>query len=124
MKKCEPPKCPETVTVDMSFETLLYVEDGMLKPISVKRQKKLSLRRELVAKIMAENPVCKAKDMGLGDCWGPLDVDEITLRSQLKDAELIEDNCQVLCRKHHQWKHENPSKARELGLYRSVWEEK
>ena len=95
-----------------------------MKRISNKRRKKLMLRRAIVNKIMATNPVCKAANLDLGDCWGPLDVDEIVLRSQLKDAELIEDNCQVLCRKHHQWKHENPSKARELGLYRSVWEEK
>lgn len=91
-------------------------------PISKKRAQKIRERKKLVEKVMATNPICKAYDMGLGDCYGQLDVDEIVLRSQLKDAELLEDNVQVLCRKHHTWKHENPSKAKELGLYRSNWE--
>ena len=116
-------KCPETLIVDFTNKIFFHPEPCMNKK-SKNREQKRALRRELVKKIMATNPTCKAVNLDIGECWGPLDVDEIVLRSQLKDAELIEENCQVLCRKHHQWKHENPSKARELGLYRSAWENK
>lgn len=46
-----------------------------------------------------------------------VDADEIVLRSQLEDAATIEDNIQLLCRPHHDWKHANPNAAEAAGLY-------
>lgn len=50
-------------------------------------------------------------------CWGPLDVDEIRPRGRGGD-ELDVDNCQTLCRGHHDWKHAHPEEAQRRGLTR------
>ena len=52
-------------------------------------------------------------------CSGPLDVDEVIPRGRGGD-HLNPDNCQVLCRTHHRWKHDNPAEAERLGLTRSL----
>lgn len=55
-------------------------------------------------------------------CWHPpgleLDVDEIVLRSGRPGGHLDPDNCQALCRAHHDWKHDNPDDAVARGLRR------
>lgn len=52
-------------------------------------------------------------------CSGPLDVDEVIPRGRGGNY-LDPDNCQVLCRMHHRWKHDNPAEAERLGLTKSL----
>lgn len=56
-------------------------------------------------------------------CWGVLDVDEVQGRGVRPGGHLDGTNVQVLCRAHHNWKHEHPARAHELGLTRWSWEE-
>ncbi len=55
-------------------------------------------------------------------CGGPLDADEIILRSGYPGGHLDPENVQILCRSHHDWKHDNPEAAHERGLRRWSWE--
>lgn len=55
-------------------------------------------------------------------CWGPLDVDEVVPRGVYPKGHLDLDNVQVLCRAHHDWKHDNPEEAVKRGLRRWSWE--
>lgn len=55
-------------------------------------------------------------------CGGPMDVDEIIPRSAYPGGHLDPENCQVLCRRHHDWKHAHPTEAHARGLRRWSWE--
>lgn len=88
-----------------------------LKPMSDKRRKELNKRTQVREEVLERDGyTCTAKEI-LPEiaCWGPLDVDEIIGRGRGGDW-LDVDNCQVLCRAHHMWKHDNPARALELGL--------
>lgn len=54
-------------------------------------------------------------------CSGRLDVDEVIPRGVNPGGHLDPDNCQVLCRAHHDWKHANPAEAVSRGLRRWSW---
>ena len=58
-------------------------------------------------------------------CWSPerdgfgrfwLDVDEVVGRGVKPGGHLDPDNCQALCRAHHDWRTGNPTEARARGL--------
>lgn len=71
---------------------------------------------------MARDRYCVAeKIVPQVTCGGPLDVDEIRARSAGGDY-LNPDECQVLCRRHHDWKHANPQAAHDAGILRWSWE--
>jgi 5-methylcytosine-specific restriction endonuclease McrA len=55
-------------------------------------------------------------------CAGPMDVDEIVPRSARPGGHLDPDNCQLLCRAHHDWKHAHPADAADRGLRRWSWD--
>jgi 5-methylcytosine-specific restriction endonuclease McrA len=79
-------------------------------------------QREEVRRIVLQRDMglCKAKFLvGFISCSGPLDVDEVIPRGRGGD-HLNPDNCQVLCRMHHRWKHDNPAEAERLGLTKSL----
>jgi hypothetical protein len=64
--------------------------------------------------------LCQAKFLvGSITCSGPLDIDEVIPRGRGGNY-LDPDNCQVLCRAHHRWKHDNPAEAERLGLTKSL----
>jgi len=64
--------------------------------------------------------LCRAKFLvGSITCSGPLDIDEVIPRGRGGNY-LDPDNCQVLCRAHHRWKHDNPAEAERLGLTKSL----
>lgn len=52
------------------------------------------------------------------ECWGPLDGDEIVLRSGRPGGHLDVDNVQTICRGHHEWKDRHPAEAVARGLRR------
>lgn len=55
-------------------------------------------------------------------CGGRLDVHEIIPRSAWPDGELVESNCLLVCRRHHDWIDDNPEPAHLLGLHGFSWE--
>ena len=85
--------------------------------MSDKRRKDLNKRTRVREEVLKRDRyTCTAKEiLEHIQCWGPLDVDEIIGRGRGGDW-LDPDNCQVLCRAHHTWKHDNPAEALELGL--------
>lgn len=87
-----------------------------------KKRIKEGPRREEVRRIVLERDMglCRAKFLvDFLTCSGPLDVDEVIPRGRGGD-HLNPDNCQVLCRAHHRWKHDHPKEAEELGLTKSL----
>lgn len=93
-----------------------------LSPRSKKREAEAAQRRVVVEIVQRRDKVCQAITIVPEvKCWGPLDVDEIIARSQWSAGYLDPTNCQLLCRAHHDWKHEHPEEARALGLSRSLW---
>ena len=54
-----------------------------------------------------------------GSCRGPLDVDEIVSRGR-GGSYLIDENCQTLCRRHHEMKHQRIHFASIIGLWGEV----
>lgn len=55
-------------------------------------------------------------------CWSILDVHEIIPRSAWPDGELVEENCVLICRRHHIWIDQHPELAHEIGLHGFSWE--
>lgn len=75
------------------------------------------VRRIVFARDMG---LCRAKFLVTSmQCSGPLDVDEVIPRGRGGNY-LDPTNCQVLCRAHHRWKHDNPAEAERLGLTKSL----
>lgn len=91
-----------------------------LKPLSQKRRALLSTRKRVREEVLERDAYkCVAIELVPDvECWGPLDVDEIIPRGRGGDW-LDPDNCQVLCRAHHDWKHINPAESTTLGLTKS-----
>ena len=89
--------------------------------MSEKTKSQLEQRKEVVRIVLERDMrLCKAKFLvGLITCSGPLDVDEVIPRGRGGD-HLNPDNCQVLCRAHHRWKHDNPKESERLGLTKSL----
>jgi hypothetical protein len=65
---------------------------------------------------------CQAKGKAPGRCSGPTDVHEIIPRSAWKAGYLMDDNCIVICRAHHDWVGDYPDDAHDLGLHGYSWE--
>lgn len=106
-------KCPEKPSVAMKRKKL--------NPASNKRKKQFSERKEVRRIVLTRDMLqCRAKYLvSFIECHGPLDVDEIVPRGRGGDWLDI-DNCQVLCRAHHTWKHDHPAEAERLGLTKSL----
>lgn len=91
---------------------------GRLKPRSAKRRAEANQRAAIVIEALRRaGHQCQARHLVPEvRCGGPLDPDEIMGRGVLPGAHLIQDNVQILCRAHHDWKHDHPTRARDLGL--------
>jgi 5-methylcytosine-specific restriction endonuclease McrA len=97
---------------------------GRLAPMSDKRADEAEEREAVCRAVwMRDRGECQARTLVPEvRCWGPMDVDEICPRSACPGGHLDVDNCQVLCRGHHDWKHAHPIEAAALGLRRWSWE--
>lgn len=63
---------------------------------------------------------CQAREVWPDvECAGGLDGDEIVPRGRGGDP-LDPENVQILCRAHHNAKHDHPAEAERLGLTRSL----
>lgn len=89
-----------------------------LRRVSKKRAREGTARRAVVDDVIArDGSTCSARDIVPEvECWGPLDADEIVLRSQMKDAHLDPANVRMICRAHHDWTHLNRVEAAHRGL--------
>jgi 5-methylcytosine-specific restriction endonuclease McrA len=83
----------------------------------------LPARQAVIRQVWARDRHCVARDLvPTVPCTGELEVDEICPRSACPGGHLDPDNCQLLCRGHHRWKHLNPRLAAALGLRRWSWQ--
>lgn len=90
-----------------------------LNLVSAKRRSEQTARAKVRDIVHARDQHCVARLVVPEiECGGPLDVDEIVLRSGRPGGHLDPDNCQLLCRRHHDWKHANPAAAVDRGLRR------
>lgn len=89
---------------------------------SSKKTKNNAEKRAEVRRIVMQRDMglCQARFLvGSITCSGPLDIDEVIPRGRGGNY-LDPTNCQVLCRAHHRWKHDNPAEAERLGLTKSL----
>lgn len=86
--------------------------------ISVKRRANLAQRNRVRQDVHVRDDYrCQARDLVPHvECRGILDVHEVRRRSQDPGAWLNEDLCLTVCRTHHQWAHDHPADAYEVGL--------
>ena len=87
-----------------------------------KKTKNNASKRADVRRIVMQRDMglCQAKFLvGSIMCSGQLDIDEVIPRGRGGNY-LDPNNCQVLCRAHHRWKHDNPAEAERLGLTKSL----
>jgi 5-methylcytosine-specific restriction endonuclease McrA len=97
------------------------VKSTPLKFKSAKTKEK-DKEREKVRRIVMKRDMglCQAKFLlGSIPCSSILDIDEIIPRGRGGNY-LDPNNCQVLCRAHHRWKHDHPAEAEKLGLTKSL----
>lgn len=89
--------------------------------ISEKTKNEMPERKEVRRIVLARDMgLCRAKFLVVStQCSGPLDIDEVIPRGRGGNY-LDPTNCQVLCRAHHRWKHDNPAEAERLGLTKSL----
>lgn len=136
---CQHEECPKFGTLKESTDGLNRIKQcgdksaPLLKKTSTQKNitniSKMSEKTKTQAPQRAEvRRIVLQRDMGLCQakflvtylsCSGPLDVDEVIPRGRGGD-HLNPDNCQVLCRTHHRWKHDNPAEAERLGLTKSL----
>lgn len=100
----------------------MTVRAKRLSPRSKRREEEAAERFIVRGLVMARDRYCVAEKLvPQVTCGGPLDVDEIVGRGVGGDY-LDPNNCNVLCRRHHDWKHANPEAAHAAGLTRWSWE--
>lgn len=87
-----------------------------LRRVSAKRAAEQEVRDDVRRAALERDRHCIAAGVVTEvACGGPADVDEWDLRSA-GGSHLDVDNCYVLCRNHHDWKHTHPIEAAHYGL--------
>jgi 5-methylcytosine-specific restriction endonuclease McrA len=137
--KCSFDDCPKFGTIKESTDGLNRIKNCGDKSAPLLRRTPIKQNNKKISKISKKTKsqapqraevrrIVLERDMGLCrakflvtyiQCSGPLDVDEVIPRGRGGD-HLNPDNCQVLCRAHHRWKHDHPKEAEELGLTKSL----
>jgi 5-methylcytosine-specific restriction endonuclease McrA len=89
----------------------------MIRPRSKKREKLYAEhRRALVAKMLADSPVCQR-------CHRASSVDIHELKSRARGGSIIEpDNLVAVCRGCHNWITTHPKEAQETGWLKNSWD--
>ncbi len=94
-----------------------------LAPRSPKRLGEQGARWAVIAAVHLRDRTCRGESVVPEvECGGRLDVDEITPRGVRPGAHLEVDECQLLCRRHHDWKHAHAVEAERRGLRRWSWD--
>jgi len=88
-----------------------------LRSYSKKRRAEIRERSDVIARVIARDGGCLVQTWTpFARCDGPLDVDEIISRGR-GGSYLDDENCQTLCRRHHEAKHSHTHAASILGLW-------
>ena len=96
---------------------IIYKINFQSKKTENNAEQRSEVRRIVMQRDMG---LCRARFLvGSITCSGPLDIDEVIPRGRGGNY-LDPNNCQVLCRAHHRWKHDNPAEAERLGLTKSL----
>jgi hypothetical protein len=106
-----------------------------LRSIGKRRKSKAVRRAEVVVAVRNRDISCRIATSAYMSaepgpppypwtCGGPLDVHEIIPRSVWPDGDLVESNCVLICRVHHDWIGDHPAEAHRLGLHGFSWERK
>lgn len=100
-----------------------------LRPVSRRTAAKRALRHAVVEFVIARDESCRVplhiaahESVWPVECAGPLEVHEVIPRSAWRDGELVESNCVLVCRLHHDLIGDNPAEAHRLGLHGFSWE--
>ena len=93
---------------------------------SAKHKAERAEREAVKRRVRARDRTCQARERGApGRCGGPLDVHEVIPRSAWRKGYLVDDNCMLVCRDHHDWIDNHPEQdgpAHTLGLHGFSWE--
>ena len=88
-----------------------------LRARSKKRRSEERERADVRVRVLARDGGCLIRSWTpFARCEGPLDVDEIISRGR-GGSYLDDENCQTLCRRHHEAKHRHIHVASILGLW-------
>jgi len=90
----------------MRRRTALQARTGRLPAVSARRVSRTVERAELLARVLAANPVCQRCRQA-----ATTDVHELVRRSQARDAIYDETVCVGLCRPCHMWVTAHPAQA-------------
>ena len=87
--------------------------------VSARRKAEKPQRDATVAAVKERDGGCQAAFLFDTDCAGPFDTHEVIRRSAWSGGHLVEANCLLLCRLHHEAVTTNPLVAEGLGLSRT-----
>lgn len=120
VKKCGDNSAPRLRVVPLKQQENT-IKQTRINKMSQKTQNELPQREEVRRIVLARDMgLCRAKFLVPSiQCSGPLDIDEVIPRGRGGNY-LDPNNCQVLCRAHHRWKHDHPAHAERLGLTKSL----
>ena len=90
-----------------------------LAPLSPRRKREKPQRDATVAAVKERDGGCQAAHLFDSVCAGPFDTHEVVRRSAWPGGYLVEPNCLLLCRLHHDAVTGNPLLAERLGLGRT-----
>lgn len=82
----------------------------------------LDVEAMMLALAAGDTDLRRALDRFPRRCDGPLDVHERIPRSAWRAGYLVDDNCLLVCRSHHDWIDDEPDAAHELKLHGYSWE--
>lgn len=106
-------------TAPITVAAVSLVQRSRLRPVSTKRAAENRQRAKVVKQLVEADPIC-----AFPSCTAfASDPHEIVPRSRggsIVDPEII----RLLCRPHHNWAHEHPIQATELGLLVHSWNRK
>lgn len=107
----------------MNFYSSFTKPRKPLAPFSAKRLSEHERREQVRKEVLERDRVCRLSlHVRTGICGGPLDVHEPKTRARGGNY-LDPDECVLLCRKHHDWVHDHPTEATELGLLIASWDQ-
>ena len=83
---------------------------------SPRRRREGAIYRKARIAFLAANPICSAHPILTGSVTNSRSVDVHHTRGRLAGAYLDETTWMAVCRECHDWIHQHPAKARQMGL--------
>lgn len=82
---------------------------------SKKHAKERGKRTAVREAVLKRDRRCRAYGILPGPCGGQMDVHEVIARARWTGGYLVPENCQAVCRVHHDWITTHPAEAEALG---------